>query len=89
MDIQMPVLDGHAAVRMMRKDRIRAPSAGDSDSGADRGNLGDDIRKAFEAGCSAHVAKPIRKEALLAAIAAALENSGAQPLKDPPAPPHY
>jgi DNA-binding response OmpR family regulator len=46
--------------------------------------LEDDVREALEAGCDAHIAKPLRKEAVLAAIAAALESITIQPSESPP-----
>jgi PAS domain S-box-containing protein len=79
MDIQMPVLDGYTAVRMMRKFESEHHLPATPILALTASTLEDDVRKALEAGCGAHVAKPIRKEALLAAIAAALEITPTQP----------
>ncbi len=68
MDIQMPVMDGYAAVRAYRQwerehnlqpIRIFALTAS---------ALKQDARKCIEAGCDAHLAKPIKKATLLEAI---------------------
>jgi CheY-like chemotaxis protein len=79
MDIQMPVLDGYAAVRMMREFESERHLPATPILALTASTLEDDVRKALEAGCDAHVAKPIRKETLLAAIAAALEITTTQP----------
>ena len=69
MDIQMPLMDGYSATRMIRA------------SEADRGNsrtpvvaltahaYEDDIRRCKEAGCDDHIAKPFKKKALLQCLA--------------------
>ena len=88
MDIQMPVLDGHTAVRMMRKFESERHLPATPILALTASTLEDDVRKALEAGCGAHVAKPIRKEALLAAIAAALESTTTQPPQNPAVQPH-
>ena len=68
MDIHMPVMDGHAATKAIRKwedekgigpTPILALTALDMD---------EDVEKCLEAGCTAHLAKPIKKAALLDAI---------------------
>ncbi|MGD0074894.1 MAG: response regulator [Candidatus Binataceae bacterium] len=68
MDIQMPVMDGYTAVRayrqwerehQIRPIRIFALTAS---------ALQEDARKCIEAGCDAHLTKPIKKAALLEAI---------------------
>jgi CheY-like chemotaxis protein len=88
MDIQMPVLDGYAAVRMMRNFELEHQLPACPILALTASTLEDDVRKALEAGCNAHVAKPIRKKALLAAIAAALESTTTQPLQSPAVQPH-
>ena len=68
MDIDMPVMDGYTATREIRKWEAQ-----------NRGNetpivvlsahaLVEHRQKSLEAGCTAHLAKPIKKEDLLAAI---------------------
>jgi len=68
MDMQMPVMDGYAAVREIRKWQ--------SERGTDHvpiialtaSALKEDVRRSLEAGCDAHVAKPVKKAVLMAAI---------------------
>ena len=68
MDIQMPVMDGYAAVRAIRawETEHRVPPT--PILALTASTLDDDIRRAFEAGCNTHIAKPVRKATLLAAI---------------------
>ncbi len=72
MDIQMPVLDGYAAVRAIRqweRDRAnpRTPIIALTASALD-----DAVHRALEAGCDLHVSKPVKKATLLASIAKAV-----------------
>jgi len=68
MDIQMPVMDGYTAVRTIR--------AWEHDQGATRmpiialtaSALEESVQRSLEAGCDAHVAKPVRKSTLFDAI---------------------
>jgi PAS domain S-box-containing protein len=68
MDIQMPVMDGLTATRLIRsweKEHRRAPTpvvAVTADS------MIEHTERSFEAGCNAHLAKPIKKEKLLAVV---------------------
>ena len=78
MDIQMPVLDGYTAVRMIRdweKDQHcgRTPIIALTASALD-----DAVRRAKDAGCDLHVSKPVKKATLLAAIASSIEAAEAQ-----------
>jgi two-component system, sensor histidine kinase and response regulator len=69
MDIQMPVMDGLEAIRLIRE-RERA------DGGTHRvpivaltaSALESDVRRSLDAGADLHVSKPVRKATLLAAI---------------------
>jgi len=88
MDIQMPVLDGHTAVRLMRKFESERHLQATPILALTASTLEDDVRKAIEAGCNAHVAKPIRKEALLTALAATLEGATIQAPQNPAVQPH-
>jgi PAS domain S-box-containing protein len=77
MDIQMPVLDGYTAVRMMRdweKDHAlrRTPIIALTASALD-----DAVRRAKDAGCDLHVSKPVKKATLLEAIANSIESAEA------------
>ena len=68
MDVQMPIMDGYSAARRIRQ--------WESDNGATpvpilaltAHALPEEVRKSFDAGCTAHLTKPIRKATLIAAI---------------------
>jgi PAS domain S-box-containing protein len=73
MDIQMPVLDGYQAVRMIRQwetanNRRRTPIIALTASA-----LASDVQRTRTAGCDLHVSKPVKKATLLAAIADVIE----------------
>ena len=73
MDIQMPMLDGYSAVRMIRdweRDHQckRTPIIALTASALD-----DAVRRAKDAGCDMHVSKPVKKTTLLEAIANSIE----------------
>ncbi len=75
MDIQMPEVDGYAATRAIRAwehdhNRARTPIIALTAS-----VFSDAIRLALDAGCDAHVGKPISKATLLHAIQDALQGS--------------
>jgi CheY-like chemotaxis protein len=68
MDIEMPVMDGYTATRAIRaiereSGRHRVPIIALTAS-----VLVEALKKARDAGCDAHVAKPVKKAVLLAAI---------------------
>lgn len=68
MDIHMPVMDGLEATRAIRawealKHRPPTPVVALTASA-----FGDDVQQCFEAGATVHVAKPVKKAALLATI---------------------
>ena len=68
MDIQMPVMDGLAAVRAIRA--LARPGVSDVRIMALSANAFDsDIRAAFEAGVDGHATKPSRRQVLLERIA--------------------
>lgn len=69
MDMQMPVMDGYTATRLIREweqanKRRKTPIVALTAFG-----MAEEERKSFEAGCTDHLTKPIRKATLLAAIA--------------------
>ncbi|MHB8381301.1 MAG: PAS domain-containing hybrid sensor histidine kinase/response regulator [Candidatus Binataceae bacterium] len=77
MDIQMPVLDGYSATRMIRRfeaqtNRSRTPIIALSASALD-----ESIHRSLEAGCDLHVSKPVKRAILLNAIAAVVEAASA------------
>lgn len=68
MDIQMPGIDGHEATRELRRieaaeGRPPVPVIALTANAQER-----DARRSLEAGCNAHLTKPIRREDLLATI---------------------
>ena len=68
MDIQMPVMDGHAATRAIRdweRDNQRTPTPIVALSAA---ALSESFISSRDAGCDQHITKPIRKAALLEVI---------------------
>jgi signal transduction histidine kinase/DNA-binding response OmpR family regulator len=68
MDMQMPVMDGYAATREIRgweRANHRPPTP---ILALTAHALQDDAEKSLEAGCTAHLTKPIQKAILLAAI---------------------
>jgi two-component system sensor histidine kinase/response regulator len=75
MDIQMPVMDGYVATRTIRAieketGRRRVPIIALTAS-----VLEEALKKAREAGCDAHVAKPVKKSTLLAAVHQAVRDA--------------
>jgi len=85
MDILMPKLDGYAATRAIREfernsGRARIPIIALTASAMD-----DAVHKALEAGCTAHVAKPVKKPTLIAAIRDAMGETAAARDTVPPA----
>ena len=85
MDIQMPTVDGYTATRAIRewetaqsypRSRIIALTAS---------ALGDAVRKSLAAGCDAHIAKPVNKATLIAALEG-VTNSNEAPARDEASP---
>ncbi|MDP2854480.1 MAG: response regulator [Smithellaceae bacterium] len=68
MDVQMPVMDGYAAtreIRQLEQEEGRKPTP---IVALTAHALKGDIEKSFQAGCDAHLTKPIRKPILLETI---------------------
>jgi signal transduction histidine kinase/CheY-like chemotaxis protein len=68
MDVHMPVLDGLAATRALRaweREQGRTPTPVVALTAS---AMPEDVRRALDAGCDAHLAKPVKKQILLAAI---------------------
>lgn len=77
MDIQMPVMDGYTAAKEIRTwERLdnRAPTPIIALTAY---ALQEEIRKSYDAGCSGHLTKPIKKNELIEAITAHTKGSGA------------
>ena len=68
MDVQMPVMDGYTAVRRIRqweREQGRPPTP---IAALTASALEEDVGNSLEAGCTAHLSKPIKKSRLLSAI---------------------
>jgi two-component system sensor histidine kinase/response regulator len=68
MDIHMPVMDGLTATRTIRaweRERCQAPTPVVALTAS---AMAEDIRQALAAGCDVHLAKPLKKTTLLAAL---------------------
>jgi PAS domain S-box-containing protein len=69
MDMQMPVMDGYTATGEIRKwEQARGAEARQRIIALTAHALRDDARRSIEAGCDAHLTKPVKKEILLQAI---------------------
>jgi len=80
MDMQMPVKDGYAATREIRQWEIQNGVAQTPVVALTAYALKEDTQKSLDAGCNAHLTKPIKKAKLLAALAEFSRNqSGADP----------
>ena len=68
MDIQMPVMDGYTATKMIRKWEIEQSKNPTPIIALTAHAFKEHVEKSREAGCSAHVTKPIKKAELIEAI---------------------
>ena len=74
MDIKMPMMDGYEAMRRIRqweeaRNLARTPIIAFTAS-----SFEEDVRQAIESGADLHVSKPVKKEALAAAIKSLLRS---------------
>jgi PAS domain S-box-containing protein len=65
MDIQMPVMDGYAAARIIRNNEECSGKPRTTIVALTAHAYESDIRKCLEAGCDDHVAKPFKKKTLM------------------------
>ncbi|MBX3304894.1 MAG: CHASE domain-containing protein [Nitrospira sp.] len=69
MDVQMPIMDGLQATRAMRQWERTEHRAPTPILALTAHTLEEDAKKSLDAGCTAHLTKPIKKQALLRAVA--------------------
>jgi CheY-like chemotaxis protein len=70
MDIQMPVLDGYGATRMIRAWEAEHGMGPTPVVALTANAMAEDVKRSLEAGCTSHLAKPIKKKDLLETIGA-------------------
>ncbi len=68
MDVQMPVMDGYSATRRIRQWEAENRAKPVPILALTAHALPEEVRKSLDAGCTAHLTKPIRKATLLHAI---------------------
>jgi signal transduction histidine kinase/CheY-like chemotaxis protein len=68
MDVQMPIVDGHTATRQIRAWETEQGLARTPIIALSAHALQEEAQQSLDAGCDAHLTKPIRKQALLDAI---------------------
>ena len=75
MDIQMPIMDGYTATRMIRKHEERSNLRKTTIIALTAHAYESDIQRCLEAGCDDHIAKPFKKQTLLDCLARHLQGS--------------
>jgi two-component system, sensor histidine kinase and response regulator len=73
MDMRMPVMDGYAATRSIREWEQTNQLARTPIIALTASALEEEVRKSLQAGCDAHLSKPVKRGTLLDAIAEAIE----------------
>ncbi len=68
MDIQMPVMDGYTAAKLIREWEQKNNATPTPIIALTASVLDEAVHKSFDAGCDTHVSKPVRRPVLLAAI---------------------
>jgi CheY-like chemotaxis protein len=68
MDIQMPVMDGYTAAKLIRQWERNHNASRTPIIALTASVLDEAVHKSFDAGCDTHVSKPVRRPTLLAAI---------------------
>ncbi|MBI3950535.1 MAG: response regulator [Acidobacteria bacterium] len=76
MDMQMPVMDGYAATRAMRQWERERGLRPTPIVALTAHAFKEEVRKSLEAGCTAHMAKPIKREKLLETIHDLTQSAG-------------
>lgn len=75
MDVQMPVKDGYTATKEIRAYEKRNNKLPTPIIALTANAYQEDVNKSIEAGCDAHMTKPIKKEKLLSAIESAIKRA--------------
>jgi hypothetical protein len=75
MDIQMPVMDGYTATRMIRRQEERLNRRRTIIIALTAHAYESDIQKCLGAGCDGHIAKPFKKQTLLDCLAHHLQGN--------------
>jgi signal transduction histidine kinase/CheY-like chemotaxis protein len=68
MDVQMPIMDGHEATRAIRRLEAEAGRGRIPIVALTAHAIKEDMERSLEAGCTAHLTKPIKKQTLLTAL---------------------
>ena len=79
MDIQMPVMDGLEAMRLIRQRERQDGLERTPIIALTASALENDVRRTLDAGADLHVSKPVKKATLLAAIETVVPTAGAEP----------
>ncbi len=79
MDIQMPVMDGYEATRIIREWEREHHHARTPIIALTASVLDEAVHKSFAAGCDTHVSKPVRRPTLIEAIHEVMAKAGARP----------
>jgi len=77
MDMQMPVMDGLAAIREIRRLEAQTDVSRTPVVVLSANAMAEHVAAAIEAGADDHLAKPIRSDALLSAVQRLAGNAGA------------
>ncbi len=78
MDINMPMMDGHEAMRRIRQWEEARGLARTPIIAFTASSFEEDVKQAIASGADLHVAKPVKKDALAAAIKSLLRTPAAQ-----------
>jgi PAS domain S-box-containing protein len=74
MDIEMPIMDGYSATRAIRAIELKTGRRRVPILALTASVLTEALKKALDAGCDAHIAKPVKKATLLAAVQKAMDD---------------
>jgi hypothetical protein len=78
MDIKMPMMDGYEAMRRIRQWEQARGLARTPIIAFTASSFEEDVQRAIESGADLHVSKPVKKEALAAAIKSLIRNDSDQ-----------